>query len=553
MKIGSKIDDKYFVQEQVGNDTFIVVNISSGIKWVLKHLPLLTSTQTIKLLQIIRHPSLPRIFETYIIDDRQYFLLEYIEGITLLELCEKKGGKLSYFDACEYMACVSRTINFLHSQSSTILHLDIKPNNIVLSNNNLPCLIDYGTARNMQSNDTDDKDFSYEIYGTPGYAPLELLQGKIPDEKCDIFMIGMTLIRIITGNEPNPNLQLDTKSLTSMMPASVAKIILRCIMNNPQDRYSNAGELAYDLEVACNTTLSYDTFANREFSPISILNDKDMKAEYKLDSDNKDIKINEYHGKRKNANNRIFCVWDNCQFAAEISSALANQKKKVLLIDADLLTPGIDLLVDIKEVIPSVNRNVIGNSTLADLMEEYSKKRLSNESIRMFAQKTSIDNLSCLCGNYRMEDYEYYSTDGLVEIIKTASLGYDYVVISCGKFIYDEFTCVSLICADMVFIPITANTIKFREFNRYINFLIGRKQLEREKIAFIGFDYQSNEDLSFGTCDELCQGAFAGIISYSQKRRMMQGAKKPYVSAMESKIEKQYLRIIKNISNVNLN
>lgn len=558
MQTGSRIQDRYLVHEQLGEETFIVINLSSGVKWILKELPFITSKETVQLLQIIRHPSLPRIFETFEIEGKTYFLLEYIEGVTLLELCDKHNGKLPYYEACEYMAVISRTLYFLHSQNEvSLLHLDIKPNNIIVTKNNLPCLIDYGSAQTSSEIILNSR---HIFYGTPGYAPPEILQGETPTEQSDIFMIGTTLLRLITGIKPDPSLHIDAKMLTSMMPAGIAKIIQRCTMNNPGDRYGNASELAYDLEVLCNTNLCNETYPHKEYSTGISFQESDVNTQYNASStkmtyspvnsnDVQDIAINakatEYFGKKKNSNSRVLCVWDNCQFAVELACVLSKHKKRVLLIDADLLSPGIDLLIEVKDTLGKSNRSLLGNSSLADLMEEYAKKRLSNETVKMFAQKTSIETLSCLCGNYRMEDYEYYSTEGLVEIIKTASMGYDFVVVACGKFIYDEFTCVSQICADLVYVPVVANCMQFREFNRYINFLAGRKQLEREKILFVAYDYQPNEDLSHGTCDELCNGAFVGAISYSQKRRMMQGTKKPYINAMETKIEKQYLGIIK--------
>lgn len=548
MKIGMKIEDRYLVQDQIGKETYIAVNLSSGVKWILKELPFLASTEILPLLQIVRHPSLPRIFEVFQMEGKSYYLLEYIEGITLHDLCMKAGGKLPYLDACEYMGSLCRTLSFLHTQIGvTLLHLDIKPGNIILTKNRLPCLIDYGTMQVQKSVPGEMDPVQISFYGTPGYAPPEILQGKCPTEQSDIFMAGMTLFRLVTGLEPDPSFKNDVKSFTSMMPAALAKIILKCIMNHPEDRYGHAGELALDLEVICNTSLRYETYSSCECDTTVTLQDSPPADAYEPSKSG----AAEYSAKKRNFQNRVLCIWDNSQFAAELATVLAKQKKRVLLIDADLLSPEIDLLLDIRDSLGS-NRILMGNSSLSDLMEEFAKKRLTNETVKLFAQKTNIDTLSCICGNYRMEDYEYYSTDGLVEIIKAASMGYDTVIVSCGKFIYDEFTCVSLICSDLVFIPIAANSMQFREFNRYINFLSGRKQLEKKKIFYVGFDYHPSEDLSYGVCDELCSGSYIGNISYSPKRRMMQGSKRNYVNVMEQKIEKQYLGIIKKSSIISM-
>ena len=547
MKIGDIIEERYIILQQLGPETYIAASLASGIKWIVKALPSLEKNDILQFLQKIRHPALPRIFETFGIEQKPYYLLEYIEGPTLLELCEKHGGKIPFLNACEWMARISRTLYFLHSQNSlTLLHLDIKPGNIILSKNSIPCLIDYGSLRIIPTScPPEESTYRNAVFGTPGYAPPEMIEGKTPTEQCDIYMIGMTLYRLITGQEPEISMQTDPRQWTSTVPAVVARTIQRCIMNRPEDRYGNASELACDLEAACNTTLCYETFPNKESSKSAVFQEPLIEAVYFPEKREEKGEPDRFKGKKNVLRNRILCIWNNSQFAVELASVIAKQGKKVLIIDADLLSPGVDLLLEIKDSPDKSNRPIYGNNSLADLMEEFAKNRISSETIRMFAKKTSIEGLYCLCGDYRMEDYEYYSTEGLVEIIKTAASGFDHVIISCGKFIYDEFTCAAQISANRVIVPITANSMQFREFNRYINFLTGRKQLDREKIVFVAFDYMSSEDLSFGTCDELCNGLFFGTVSYSSKRRMLQGTKRPYVNVMEPKIEKQYLGILK--------
>jgi serine/threonine protein kinase len=596
MEIGATIDGRYVIKEKIGNETYIVENIISNVRWLLKALPQITDTETIKILQKIRHPSLPRIFEILEIGDAKYYLIEHIEGISLLELTNRNNGKLPYIDACRYMGAVSRILFFLHSQvGETILHMDIKPSNILIAKNNLTCLIDYGNLQksgvrysdtDIDNTENDNNNYRIKIndgkdsscinesnnksvspkydsnassnctphlkndmfYGTLGYAPPELISGDELSVQSDIFMVGMTLYRIITGLEPEVSLNIDQKSLISTMPAAVSQVIARCVMSQPGDRYSNMSELSCDLEHLCSKALKHNVYSSIEFGTVSLEEDRNVNAcTYRenmiLDSNRDDKKRN---SKKHNEKRKIICIWDNAQFAAEFSYIIARQDKKVLIIDANLLSPGIDMLIDIKDDALKENcRKSVSN--LSDLMEEHSKNRLNTDTVKLFAYKTTQDNLNCICGNYRMEDYEYYSTEGLVEIIRTASDYYDFVIVSCGKFIYDEFTCVSLICSDMIIIPITANSINFREYNRFINFLGARKQLHPENVLFVCFDYQPDEDFSYGICDELCNGKFAGVIPYSKRRRMMQGNSKHYTGAMEAKMEKQYMNLLKKL------
>lgn len=550
MDAGTKIDDRYIVKERISNETYIVENIVSKARWILKALPQLSDSETINILQKVRHPSLPRIFEVLEIGDIKYYLIEHIEGLSLLELTNRNNGKLPYIDACGYMGAVARILFFLHSQvGETILHLDIKPSNILITENNLTCLIDYGNLEKISMKSSNNTNM---FYGTLGYAPPEMINGDALTVQSDIFMVGMTLYRIITGLEPEISLSIDQKSLISTMPAAVSRIIAKCIMNEPGDRYSNMSELSCDLEHVCSKTLKHNVYPSIEFGTVSIEESRNENAcEYKQNMVMKSDRDHKNRDVKKNTEKRkIICIWDNAQFAAEFSYMIARQDKKVLIIDANLLSPGIDLLLDIKdEALKDNCRKAVSN--LSDLMEEHSKKRLNADTVKLFSYKTKVDNLNCICGNYRMEDYEYYSTEGLVEIIRSASEYYDFVIVSCGKFIYDEFTCVSLICSDMVIIPIIASSNNFREFNRYINFMGARKQLNPDNVSFVCFDYQADEDFSYGICDELCNGKFAGVIPYSKRRRTMQGNSKPYTGSMESKMEKKYMSLLKKMFLIN--
>ncbi|MHB1452482.1 MAG: protein kinase domain-containing protein [Saccharofermentanales bacterium] len=557
METGRVIDNRYKIITQLGEETYIAENIGTKVKWVLKTMPGV-GEETAGILRMIRHPSLPRIFEYLSIDDRNYYVLEYIEGSTLRELCIKHGGRLDFRTACEYMSVIAGVVEFLHTHAGRpLLHLDIKPGNIVVSYSGTPCLIDFGCMKVMDPlNESGNLTESGAgimnplNFGTPGYAPPELASGKIPEKASDIFMIGATLLRVITGLNDTAPVNIPLRELAAYMPASVAKIIGKCIMNAPGDRYGNACELASDLRNIVKGSIHYE---DENIPAATRLSVKDMCTAD--NNDNPDIGFNDRPSpktgagiKRQNkADKKIICIWGNSSFACELSYVLAAYDKKVMLIDADLLSPSVDLLSDIRKAEKNDVGRQSGNCSLGDLMEEYARSRLTCDSISVYADRTGSASLHCICGKYRMEDYEYYSTEGLANIIRTASQCNDFVIVACNKFIYDEFTCISLICCDLAIIPLAANNLSFREYSRYVKFMCGRKQINADRLAYVGFEYQPNEDFSSGTCDQLCDGKFAGSISYSPRRRMLAGSDKSYAANMEVKIEKQYQAIIKNL------
>jgi serine/threonine protein kinase len=552
MNKGERIAGRYIILKNLGHDTYLAENAHSGVRWIMKAMPHLKDPHLIELLRKMRHPTLPRIFEEIQWEGNSFYILEYIEGETLADLLEKNQGKMESIRACHYISQVARTLYFLHTQpDQTILHLDIKPSNILLTPDQKCCLLDYGSMHLIRRGTgcSEELESKMQITCTLAYAPPEVIKGEEFCVQSDIYMAGVTLLRLISGKEREYALDIDFGNELKDVPTTVSRIIRKCTMNQPSDRYSNAGELAADLENCCETTLSVDACPFSEYHPIELLDSRNntaiISSDTRIESDHKlppsSLKV------KKIGEKKVICVWDQAQFAVEMGYVLAKQGRSVLLVDANLLSPEIDLLIDLYDEKKEKNPIHSSGNCLSDLMEENVKNRLNPDTMKVFARKCKTENLFCICGDYRMEDYEYYSTEGFVNIIRTASVSFDYIILSCSKFIYDEFTCVSLICADILLIPIIANSIYFREFNRYIHFMSGRKQLNLHKLYFVGYEYQSGEDFSYGMCDELCSGRFIGSISYSQRRRMMQGSSKTYISAMESKIEKQYLHIIRKM------
>lgn len=520
--------DRYLIKEELGNEKYLAEHNLSGEKRIIKYMAKMPSDSRLNNIRSIRHPGLPRIFEVIENKGKKYLVLESKEGKNLGELLKARNGKFPYFEACKYTGKICDILYLLHEGTETMLHLEIDLCSIYISDDESVFLSDYGLMYFVDENS--DRTLRDDMKG-----------------------VGDILLQLITGDMNLYDINIQKQEYYYGIPGPISKIIKKCASVNPMHSYSNIGALAADLESLCETVLDRDIYSDTEYiEPVEKMhiNDKGtFKKEFfgKIFSSAKSTS-NERRGSQKHI--KTICVWDNARFAGEMSCVLSGLNKNVLLIDANLLSPEIDLIIELRNKRLSLNDEASG-TCLSILMEENANKTLSYDSIKANSLKTGEKNLNCNCGNYRAEDYEYYSTEGLAEIIDKSKQAFDYVIISCSKFIYDEFTCISLMSADIVFIPIIANNVYFREYNRYINFMSARKQMNPDNVFFVGYDYRPGDDFSFGTCDELCDGRFIGTIGYSSKRRMMHGSDKPYTGCMESKIQKQYISLLNKTNIVN--
>ncbi len=144
-----------------------------------------------ELLTLISHPNIIRVMD-FGFDEEQgifYFSTEYIKGNTLGELL-REGRIFSEKEALDIAICLGRAVDFIHSRG--IVHRDIKPGNIMLIENKLVKLMDFGLAGIFARDDRVSG-------GTLSYAAPEALSGKA-DHRSDIYQLGIVILEIMTGH-----------------------------------------------------------------------------------------------------------------------------------------------------------------------------------------------------------------------------------------------------------------------------------------------------------------------------------------------------------------
>ena len=155
-----------------------------------------------------QHPNIVQVMDTFEENNTAYFVMEYLMGGSLEDLLSKEGS-LSEQKTKELILPLIDALDAIHK--TDLLHLDIKPANIMLRNNQTPVLIDFGISKYAEKKSGTENTFTNTPVGiSKGYAPLEQYGGSISDfsEATDIYSFCATMYKIVTGQTPPEPLQI---------------------------------------------------------------------------------------------------------------------------------------------------------------------------------------------------------------------------------------------------------------------------------------------------------------------------------------------------------
>ena len=168
-----------------------------------------------------------------------YLIREYLEGNTVTERVEMtREGRLPREEVLRITAEVCDILRYLHSQTPPIIHRDIKPDNIIVTEQGDCKLIDFGISRRLHKDNKSDT----VVMGSQFSAPPEQYGFAQTDERSDIYSLGMLIYYMITGG-------MDIRDLESYsIPADIKGVIIRCTRFSPVRRYSSVRQLKRKLQ-----------------------------------------------------------------------------------------------------------------------------------------------------------------------------------------------------------------------------------------------------------------------------------------------------------------
>ncbi len=195
-----------------------------------------------QLLKKLSHPMIPEVLDIFDEPDCTVVLEEYEPGPSLAQYLGK-NGPVDEETGRAWFSELADVLSFLHRQEPPVMHLDIKPSNIILRRDGQLVLLDFGSARTAG-------DSRPVRSGSPGYmAPEQRYGTGAPDPRWDIYSLGAVMYQMMTGSvpKPAPAVQVPARRKNSKLSRDMGRILSRCMARRMEDRYADAGELAAAL------------------------------------------------------------------------------------------------------------------------------------------------------------------------------------------------------------------------------------------------------------------------------------------------------------------
>lgn len=211
-----------------------------------------------KLLANLKHPVLPRVMHHFLQGDRQFLVMEFVEGLNLAQLLELRGLPFRYETILTWADKLLDALAYLHRQREPIIHRDIKPANIKVDNEGAIYLLDFGLAKGAPGQETSS------VHGyTAAYAPLEQLNNSGTHAQSDLYSLGATLYHLLTGHLPvsaskreeiieegDRDPLIPVHRSNSEVPEALSLIIVQAMAMKRRDRFNSAVSMREALREA---------------------------------------------------------------------------------------------------------------------------------------------------------------------------------------------------------------------------------------------------------------------------------------------------------------
>jgi serine/threonine protein kinase len=206
----------------------------------------------------LMHPNIVPVIDFGEYENRPYLVMRYLPGGNLKQ---KLGKPMPYQEAAHLLAPIAHALEYAHGQN--IIHRDVKPANILITQSSEPMLSDFGIAKILVSDEeTHDSLTGTGVgIGTPEYMAPEQGTGHGADRRSDIYALGVVFYELVTGRKPfiaDTPMAVVIKQVTEPLPRPrqfvpglsevVEQVIFKALAKNQEDRYPSMGEFAVALE-----------------------------------------------------------------------------------------------------------------------------------------------------------------------------------------------------------------------------------------------------------------------------------------------------------------
>ena len=267
---GQKINDRYEIIRNIGEggmaNVYLALDTILNRKVAVKILrgDLATDEKFVRKFQReasaasnLDHPNIVGIYDVGEDDGNYYIVMEYVEGQTLKSLIKKRGS-LTLLEVIDIMTQLTSGIEHAHEKG--IIHRDIKPQNVLILDDGLVKIADFGIAQALNSNELTQTN---SVMGSVHYLPPEQANGLGSTYKSDIYSLGILMFELLIGKVPFKGenaVEIAIKQMKDPIPSvcdikddipqSVENIVLKATAKNPKNRYDNVKEMYDDIKNA---------------------------------------------------------------------------------------------------------------------------------------------------------------------------------------------------------------------------------------------------------------------------------------------------------------
>ena len=209
-----------------------------------------------KAISLLNHPNIVKVYDVSVSDHLQYIVMEYVDGMTLREYLNERGGKLSSRETVHFISQILKALE--HAHANGVVHRDIKPQNIMLLDNGQLRMMDFGIARISRA---DNQMLAGKAMGSVHYISPEQAKGDETDRTSDIYSVGVMMYEMLSGHLPFDaddvvevaikQISDEPRSLHELapeVPYALVEITEKAMAKLPQNRYPSARAMLEALD-----------------------------------------------------------------------------------------------------------------------------------------------------------------------------------------------------------------------------------------------------------------------------------------------------------------
>ncbi len=271
----SMIQNRYLVVQSIGKggmgEVYLAVDQRLGSAVALKR-TFFTEDNTLaaafereaRILARLRHPVLPKVIDHFVENGDQFLVMEHISGDDVAKRLEVANKPFPLSWVMFWADQLLDALSYLHSHEPPIIHRDIKPQNLKLTDENHIVLLDFGLSKDFDTKATSNPMNSASVAGySPHFASMEQIRGTGTDARSDLYSLAATLYQLMAnripvdalsradallGNAKDPITPLN--ELNPEITPAISEVILKAVGLRQDDRFSTAGEMQKALRRA---------------------------------------------------------------------------------------------------------------------------------------------------------------------------------------------------------------------------------------------------------------------------------------------------------------